>query len=990
MKISLIIIKCSLIVAILLSSSVIVEAQTGQIVGRVTDIETGNALPGANIFLKGTSIGAASDIDGYYFITNVPPGTYDVTAKYIGYEEVTFTIQIGLNEKVTHDVKMKSQAVKGEEVVVTAQAEAQLQAINQQLSAKTIKNIVSKKQIQELPEANAAEAVGRLPGVSLERSGGEGNKVVIRGMASKYSLIQIDGVNMTATGEEDRSTDLSMISPYMLEGIELTKSVMANQEATATGGIVNFRIRKAPEGLAFNVISQGGYNSLRNSYRDFKVSTGASNRFYANLLGVYAQVDYEEKDAGSQQLGQSGDESIFSQENEDAPVKTNRIQLMDIFRNVQRFGGALVLDYTLPSTDIRSSNFFSRIKREETSYINNYHYTEQDFGIHYSDTPESWLTVLTNSLQLDHRWRNWEINSAFSHSYSENILPARIISENNNSPSNPFPTNRKSNFNVNLDPETIPDSLVVSMDEAVYFMHLGEIRHEESETRERDLAADLNLTYNFNITDQINVKLSLGGKYKHKSKEYDRTDYRAANEGGSQEYRNLVYEALEDELGDRTKNAWAVDNMRILLTDFLDKDYEGVDFLDGRYDFGHVFDKQKFRRIHDLIMEAYDPTSTDEYEITHLNFINSTYQDYHGTENYHAFYLMPEINIGSSFLVVPGVRYESNRTEYTGYRGNRLGVLRDWRATPIDTVTKVRNNEFWLPMIQTFYKPTGWLTFKTGYTHTLQRPNYNNIMPGWVITTQGQIDNLSNFRLKPELSRNWDIQMSLHSNKIGLFSLGAFYKKITDMIFWTGMKAITDTAFFELPTIMHRQRGAWATNNENEAINYGFEVEWQSNFWYLPGLLKGLVMNVNYTRNKSEAEYLRTRIKLQVDPRTYKTTLVNEDTTYTSPMISQPDHLLNLTLGYDYKGFSIRWAMRYKSHIFTSANWYEALRGYSADFYRYDLSIRQKLPVAGLEFFLNINNLTNEVEKDVINHMNFANYLEDYGRNANMGLRYQF
>ena len=149
-------------------------------------------------------------------------------------------------------------------------------------------------------------------------------------------------------------------------------------------------------------------------------------------------------------------------------------------------------------------------------------------------------------------------------------------------------------------------------------------------------------------------------------------------------------------------------------------------------------------------------------------------------------------------------------------------------------------------------------------------------------------------------------------------------------------------------------------------------------------------MNVNYTRNISEAEYLRTRIRMQVDPRTYKVTLVNEDTTYTSPMISQPDHLLNLTLGYDYKGFSFRWAMRYKSHIFKSENWYEKLRGYSSDFYRYDLSIRQKLPLAGMEFFLNINNLTNELERDVINHQSFASYKEDYGRSANMGLRYQF
>jgi hypothetical protein len=223
-----------------------------------------------------------------------------------------------------------------------------------------------------------------------------------------------------------------------------------------------------------------------------------------------------------------------------------------------------------------------------------------------------------------------------------------------------------------------------------------------------------------------------------------------------------------------------------------------------------------------------------------------------------------------------------------------------------------------------------------------------------------------------------------------LFSIGAFHKKITDMIFWTGQKAVTDIAFFELPQIMHRQRAAWAVNNPYPAYNYGYEVEWQSNFWHLPGLLKGLVVNVNYTRNESEAKYLRTRIKMVVDPKTYKATLVNQDTTYTNPMISQPDYLLNLTVGYDYRGFSIRTAMRYTSRIFRANDWYEELRGYSTDFNRYDLSIKQKLPVKGMELFMNVNNLTSEIEKNVINHMDFASYIEDYGRSANVGVRYIF
>ena len=972
---------------LLFAVQMVLAAPSGKIRGRVVDAENGQALPGANVYLQGTNIGAATDIRGEFVILNVPPGPYTLVVNYIGYGAKEVDIRVLPNETVTQDIQLDYKVLTGEDVVITAQARGQTEAINQQVSARTVKNIVSATKIQELPESNAAEAVGRLPGVSLERSGGEGTKVMIRGMGAKYTKVQIDGVDMAATGSGDRSSDLSMISPYMLEGIELTKSVMANQEATATGGIVNFRIRKAPDEPSFNVIAQGGYNSLRDSYKDYKVSVGGSKRFYANMLGVYAQLDYEEKDAGSQQMGSVN----FSQENETAPVKTNSMQLMDIFRNVQRLGGTVVLDYTLPSTEIKSSNFYSRKRTEATSYINNYDFTQQGFGIDYSDTPERWLTVLTNSLILDHRWKNWELNTALSHSYSENILPAQIGSGNNNSPANPFPTDRKSNFNVNVDPESIPDRLTVSMDEAVNFMHLGDITHEESETKERDITGELNLAYNWNITDQINMKLSFGGKYRHKSKEYDRTVLRASNDGGDQFYRDMVYDDFKDELGQRTLDAWVADNMRILLIDFLDKDYEGGEFLDGKYDFGNVFDKEKFRRIHSLVMDQYDPIAavSDAYAFPHENYLQSHYEDYHGTEDYHAFYLMPEIDVTSKFTLVPGVRYEANRTEYTGYRGNRLGVLRDWRATPVDTVTKVRTNDFVLPMVQAVYRPLSWLNFKMGYTHTLQRPDYNNIMPGWVITNQGQINNLSNFRLKPELSRNWDIQMSVYSDKIGLFTVGAFHKKITDMIFWTGQTVITDTSFFELPTVMNRQRAAYATNNPNDAINYGYEIEWQSNFWYLPGLLNGLVMNFNYTRNESEAKYLKTFVRTVIDPITYRSTLVNEDTTYTSPMINQPDHLLNLTLGYDYKGFSIRWAMRYKSQIFTSNNCYEKLRGYSTDFYRYDLSVRQQLPVDGLEFFLNVNNLTNEREHSVINHMNYTSYLEDYGRSANVGFRYR-
>ncbi|HHM24460.1 MAG TPA: TonB-dependent receptor, partial [Bacteroidetes bacterium] len=188
-------------------------AQHGRIVGTVSDSLSGNALPGANIFFPGLNIGTTSNIRGEFFISNAPVGRHVLRVDYMGYARKEIPVNVRVGQTLRLDIKLRPAVVRGKAVVVTAQASAQTQAINQQLTAKTIKNVVSAVTIRELPESNAAEAVGRLPGVSLLRQGGEGAKVVIRGLAPKYAKVQIEGVDITATGSADRSTDISMISP---------------------------------------------------------------------------------------------------------------------------------------------------------------------------------------------------------------------------------------------------------------------------------------------------------------------------------------------------------------------------------------------------------------------------------------------------------------------------------------------------------------------------------------------------------------------------------------------------------------------------------------------------------------------------------------------------------------------------------------------------------------------------------------------------------
>lgn len=232
----------------------------GRIEGKVTDATTGEPLFGANIFLEGTSIGAATNIDGKYLIANVPAGSYILKASYIGYETDTIKIQLKEDERLEINISLQVVSVSTSEIVVTAQASGQNEAINRQLASSNIVNVVSSARIQELPDANAAESIGRLPGVSLVRDGGQATQVVIRGISPEYNQVTIAGVPIPANESDrqidsrdalggrvggGRGVDMRMISSSSLAGIEVYKTNTPDMDAAVLGGTVNLGIRKA-------------------------------------------------------------------------------------------------------------------------------------------------------------------------------------------------------------------------------------------------------------------------------------------------------------------------------------------------------------------------------------------------------------------------------------------------------------------------------------------------------------------------------------------------------------------------------------------------------------------------------------------------------------------------------------------------------------------------------------------------------------------------
>ncbi|MDX9748850.1 MAG: carboxypeptidase-like regulatory domain-containing protein, partial [Paludibacter sp.] len=184
-----------------------------RIVSGVVLDEKGQPVIGASVVVPGTTIGVATDMNGRFSLE--APANARLRFSYIGYDARIEAADVVSDLKVV--LEPTPQLLS--ELVITAQAIGQKNAIRQQINSNTIKNVVASDRLQENPDANSVEAIGRLPGISVQRSGGEGVGLVIRGLEPRYSSVTLNGVQLPSTSGTDRGTNLSGISQYALQGV---------------------------------------------------------------------------------------------------------------------------------------------------------------------------------------------------------------------------------------------------------------------------------------------------------------------------------------------------------------------------------------------------------------------------------------------------------------------------------------------------------------------------------------------------------------------------------------------------------------------------------------------------------------------------------------------------------------------------------------------------------------------------------------------------
>jgi TonB-dependent receptor len=765
---------------------------TGTISGNVLDTEQ-FPLPGSNVFIESLSKGAVTDANGQFRISNIPPGTYELTASFIGFDTQTTRIELNAGENLSQDFTMEG-GIMLEGVTVGSSLHGQAKALNQQRNAPNIKNIVSADLIGRFPDPNVAEALQRIPGISIQRDQGEGRYVQIRGTDPNLSNITINGEQIAAPEGDDRTVALDMIPSNILSSIEVTKAITPDMDGDAIGGSVNLNTLSAvSNNLIFNITASGGFNNL---VQDLSPLSGQGAVSFGDRTGRRNQLGYIISGSYNRTNRASNNNEMEYDEGQ-----LDELQLRDYELTRERMGVVSGVDYQFHSNSqlfLRGSyNFFS-----DQEYRRRFVITGDELARDFKDRLEK-QQVISISAGGEHLLgSNTAIDYTLSYSYSDQNTPddqeisyaleddmGDFISFDRTDPDYPQFSSRGVN------------PYEYSSYEFDKFGSASEI------TTDQHATLRLNLKTNYQLSKNTSGYLKYGGLTRFKSKDRDITE-NIYDYGGSTTFPQILGD-FED-------------------TDFLGNKYpNGIGLFPDRSSVSGLFSNNR----PDFELEEDDSAEASNAE------------DYNATENTYAGYLMTELS-GDNLSTLLGFRYERTNMEYTANitEFNEEGDL----VTPIESVNSENSFDFLLPMVHLTYNMSSNGKLRLAWTNTFAKPRYFDLAPYRIIAHEDDEIEMGNPDLEPARAMNLDLMSEYYFSNVGILSGGVFYKKISDFIF---------TSNFEY-TQTGPYLGYEATQpvNGSEAELLGFEVNLQRQLDFLPGFANGFGIYANYTYTWSEAD----------------------------------------------------------------------------------------------------------------------------------------
>jgi len=776
----------------------------GGISGTVSDA-SGGILPGAEIVLDPGGRTAVSDDSGKFLVNGLTPGSYKVTVKVLGFDQATADVTVPGGSIATTTVTMKVASASVEVQVYGGRAYGEVSAVNQQQNADNILEVLPAEVISSLPNTNIADAVGRLPGVSLERDEGEGKYVQIRGTEPRLSNTTIDGVNVPAPEAAVRNIKLDVIPASLVEQIEVSKTLTANQDGDAVGGSVNLVTRTAGDEPFFTVTAMGGHTPIELGGRGLdQFSAAASNRFGANhKLGIFVGGSYDYNGRGIDDIepgtavNTAADGTVFG-----AP---NTMDIREYYYTRNRYGFAGTVDYRVsPATTLFARTFFSDFRDFGGKYI--YTPTAGNFitagvadntgNMSFADAPRSPDYQIFNFMtNLKHVSGDWEVDAT--------AAVSRSRANNQDFPQANFNGPQAVAFNVDTSNTSRPKFVVTNgvniYDPTTYSF--------ASVSFTKDLSAQVNLQGSLDVTRFYKT----GGGHL-----------------GTWQVGAKIRNAHKfNDVNDRYYNA----DGSILLSQVLDPSFSNKDYYSGTYGpYGPVSSWDK-------IVAAFNANPGSFTEDTVSESKKSLPNNWDTHEMIPAFYGMDTLDIGH-LRMIGGVRVEVTKEDFSGLQVAQ-GSL---------TATKTGGNNTYvdfMPNAQAKYTFGTNQDLRAVYGRGVARPNYGDLPPFILVNgTKNQVS-LGNPSLLSTRANNFDLLYENYLKSVGFVSAGFFYKQLSNPI-----------VTVQFPYTLSPFAGYTATQPRNlpSAHIGGLELGWQEHFKGLPYGLNGLGIMANYTYSFSQAQ----------------------------------------------------------------------------------------------------------------------------------------
>ena len=831
------------------------EAQVA-VRGEVTDAATGRALPSAEVTLEELGRRVTTTTSGEYTISGVPPGSYTLVVRTLGYRPVERTIQVSEAQATTADIALAAVGVT-EEVVVTGYRAAQANALQDKRMSAMIKETLTADDAGKLPDQNVAEALRRVTGVTATVDQGEGRYITVRGVDPSYTNITLDNA-VIGSPEDTRRVAMDTIPSEVLSRVEVVKAVTPDLDGHAVGGSINVITPSAfddPDGYFFSATADYGYYDL-NGENPVGLSAGWGQTFGPeDQWGIVLSGSFSERDYDTENL-QGGD----PWEEEDGFLIPDELVLRDYRIERLRRGIVANLEYRPnDSTKLYLRNLFNRFEDTEVQAETVWAYREGDLenqtatsgtftegeGERLISTRIEKQSIRTSTLGGEFVLGEWLLDAAVTIGEGEQDTP--LDREWSFEAGDTFPMTYDTSelfFTVDAGPG-FHDPTIYEFNE---YLRGGQLVVEDVNVLQLDLEREIEIGDN-------PIAVKFGAKRTEREKTSDQN--------------MTVYDGFGDDL---------------TLSGFTEPGKADFYSSEKPYEFGP--------RIAFPSVEDFFTGNSGGFEVSDGDTVAESFGvDFEVTEEVTAGYVMGTLDVGRA-TVIGGVRVERTETDFSAFDL----IFVDGDPEQPAPVSGDRSYTHWLPSLHLRMALNENLLLRAAWTNTVGRPSYEVNAPFRIFEIdeddpgvfEGEAE-AGNPDLEPLESMNFDLALEWYFESGGILAAGVFYKDIENPIF---------TRFIELEDEEFEGRFfselvIETTDNASSGEIFGVELNYQQQFLALPSPLNGFGVAFNYTYTDSEADVF--------------------DRDEPVPFFLQSDHIGNAAVFFERSGFEARLAYTYYS-----------------------------------------------------------------------------